>query len=132
MKNSLRVEAETNTVIDYPHTVSCAKDLTNAHNNNHRKDHIWLSDVFTLHMPQLSVTSLQSGVMIETRKLTKRFDGLTAVDHVSFNVKRGRIFGLLSPNGAGKITTTRMLATLTRCARNATGHGPQKIHANKK
>jgi hypothetical protein len=30
MKNSLRVEAETNTVVDYPHTISCAKDLTHA------------------------------------------------------------------------------------------------------
>jgi len=52
--------------------------------------------------------------MIETRDLTKRFGGLTAVDHVSFNVKRGEIFGLLGPNGAGKTTTIRMLATLTR------------------
>ena len=52
--------------------------------------------------------------MIETRDLTKRFNGLTAVDHVSFKVKRGEIFGLLGPNGAGKTTTIRMLATLTR------------------
>jgi ABC-2 type transport system ATP-binding protein len=53
-------------------------------------------------------------VMIETRDLTKRFNGLTAVDHVSFSVKKGEIFGLLGPNGAGKTTTIRMLATLTR------------------
>jgi ABC-2 type transport system ATP-binding protein len=52
--------------------------------------------------------------MIETRDLTKRFGGLTAVDHVSFSVKRGEIFGLLGPNGAGKTTTIRMLSTLTR------------------
>jgi ABC-2 type transport system ATP-binding protein len=52
--------------------------------------------------------------MIETRDLTKKFDGLTAVDHVSFSVKRGEIFGLLGPNGAGKTTTIRMLSTLTR------------------
>lgn len=52
--------------------------------------------------------------MIETRDLTKKFGGLTAVDHVSFSVKRGEIFGLLGPNGAGKTTTIRMLATLTR------------------
>ena len=55
-----------------------------------------------------------SSTMIETRNLTKKFDGLTAVDHVSFNVKKGEIFGLLGPNGAGKTTTIRMLATLTR------------------
>ncbi len=114
MKNSLGVEAETNTVADYPHTFSCAQDLTHARSSHHRKDYIWLFDVFPLHMLQLSVTSLQNGVMIETRKLTKRFNGLTAVDHVSFNVKRGEIFGLLGPNGAGKTTTIRMLATLTR------------------
>jgi ABC-2 type transport system ATP-binding protein len=52
--------------------------------------------------------------MIEARNITKEFDGLTAVDHVSFGVQRGEIFGLLGPNGAGKTTTIRMLATLTR------------------
>jgi len=52
--------------------------------------------------------------MIETRNLTKKFSKLVAVDHVSFNVKRGEIFGLLGPNGAGKTTTIRMLSTLTR------------------
>ena len=52
--------------------------------------------------------------MIETKNLTKKFNGLVAVDHVSFNVKRGEIFGLLGPNGAGKTTAIRMLSTLTR------------------
>lgn len=52
--------------------------------------------------------------MIEVRNLTKTFDGLTAVDHISFDVKKGEIFGLLGPNGAGKTTTIRMLSTLTR------------------
>jgi len=60
------------------------------------------------------VANLESGVMIETRNLTKKFNELMAVDHVSFNVKRGEIFGLLGPNGAGKTTTIRMLSTLTR------------------
>jgi len=60
------------------------------------------------------VSILVSGMMIETKDLTKKFNGLTAVDHVSFNVKKGEIFGLLGPNGAGKTTTIRMLATLTR------------------
>jgi len=60
------------------------------------------------------VASLESDVMIETKNLTKTFNGLVAVDHVSFNVKRGEIFGLLGPNGAGKTTTIRMLSTLTR------------------
>ncbi|MCW3993687.1 MAG: ATP-binding cassette domain-containing protein, partial [Candidatus Bathyarchaeota archaeon] len=57
---------------------------------------------------------MDSSVMIETKNLTKKFNGLIAVNHVSFNVKRGEVFGLLGPNGAGKTTTIRMLSTLTR------------------
>jgi ABC-2 type transport system ATP-binding protein len=49
---------------------------------------------------------------IETEDLTKRFGTLTAVDHLSFRVDPGEIFGLLGPNGAGKTTTIRMLASL--------------------
>ena len=49
---------------------------------------------------------------IETEGLTKRFGTLTAVDHLSFRVDSGEIFGLLGPNGAGKTTTIRMLASL--------------------
>jgi len=53
--------------------------------------------------------------IIEVNALTKVFDGkVRAVDGISFNVKRGEIFGLLGPNGAGKTTTIRMLSTLTR------------------
>ena len=52
--------------------------------------------------------------MIKVTNLTKRFDGFTAVDHISFDVKKGEVFGLLGPNGAGKTTTIRMLSTLTR------------------
>jgi len=44
--------------------------------------------------------------------LTKSFNGLTAVDGLSFKVEQGEIFGLLGPNGAGKTTTIRMLASL--------------------
>jgi len=50
--------------------------------------------------------------IIETRELTKEFNGLTAVDRVSFSVKKGEIFGFLGPNGAGKSTTINMLTTL--------------------
>ena len=52
--------------------------------------------------------------MIEVKNLTKNFNSFTAVDHVSFDVKRGEVFGLLGPNGAGKTTIIRMLSTLTR------------------
>jgi len=44
--------------------------------------------------------------------LTRRFGDLIAVDHLSFDVKEGEIFGMLGPNGAGKTTTIRMLACL--------------------
>ncbi len=45
--------------------------------------------------------------------LTKEYDGLLAVDHVSFEVNRGEVFGFLGPNGAGKTSTIRMLVGLT-------------------
>ena len=53
-------------------------------------------------------------MIIEVRNLTKRFNGLTAVDSISFNVKKGEIFAFLGPNGAGKTTTIKMLTTLLR------------------
>ena len=52
--------------------------------------------------------------VIQVSGLTKQFDGFTAVDHISFDVKKGEIFGFLGPNGAGKSTTIRMLCTLSR------------------
>ncbi|MGZ5003285.1 MAG: ABC transporter ATP-binding protein, partial [Chthoniobacterales bacterium] len=47
--------------------------------------------------------------MIEADGLTKRFGNFTAVDHVSFKVAKGSIFGFLGPNGSGKSTVIRML-----------------------
>jgi len=49
---------------------------------------------------------------VEAVELTKQFDHFTAVDRVSFAVRRGEIFGFLGPNGAGKTTTIRMLLGL--------------------
>ena len=48
------------------------------------------------------------------RGLTKRFGDFTAVDHISFEVRPGEIFGFLGPNGSGKTTTIRMLLGLLR------------------
>ena len=47
--------------------------------------------------------------VIHASNLTKVFGNSTAVDHISFDVRQGEIFGFLGPNGAGKTTTTRML-----------------------
>jgi ABC-2 type transport system ATP-binding protein len=50
--------------------------------------------------------------VVKAEKLTKKFGNFTAVDHVSFNVEKGEVFGFLGPNGAGKTTTISMLCTL--------------------
>ena len=52
--------------------------------------------------------------IIEARGLTKRFNGLVAVDHIDLDVGEGEIFGFLGPNGAGKTTTIKMLTTLLK------------------
>ncbi len=51
-------------------------------------------------------------IAVHVRNLVRKFGAFTAVDHISFDVHRGAIFGLLGPNGAGKTTTFRMLCGL--------------------
>ena len=53
-------------------------------------------------------------VAIEAQDLAKRYDGILAVDGVSFEVREGEVFGFLGPNGAGKTTTINMLTGLAR------------------
>ena len=53
-----------------------------------------------------------TGAMLELDGLVREFDGVRAVDHVSFSVERGQVLGFIGPNGAGKTTTMRILATL--------------------
>ena len=55
------------------------------------------------------LSRMPTETMIECEKLTKRFGHVTAVDHVSFSVGKGSIFGFLGPNGSGKSTVIRML-----------------------
>ena len=50
--------------------------------------------------------------IIEVKHLVKKFGDFTAVDDISFNVKKGRNFRILGPNGAGKSTTIKMLTTI--------------------
>lgn len=51
---------------------------------------------------------------IEVNHLTKKYGDKVVVDNLSFNVKKGEVFGLLGPNGAGKTTTLRMMTTLLK------------------
>ena len=57
---------------------------------------------------------MEAQSIIKVQNLTKMFGKFTAVDNISFDVKKGEIFGLLGPNGAGKSTTLRVLSTLAR------------------
>ena len=59
-----------------------------------------------------AMTAASGETVIEVKDLVRRFGAFTAVDRVSFAVRRGEIFGLLGPNGAGKTTTFRMLCGL--------------------
>ena len=52
--------------------------------------------------------------IIKVENLTKKFKKFIAVDNISFEVKKGEIFGFLGPNGAGKSTTIKILTTLLR------------------
>lgn len=63
---------------------------------------------------QRIVQKQPSEIVVETKNLTKKFGNFTAADHISFQVKRGEIFGLLGPNGAGKSTTFKMMCGLLK------------------
>lgn len=63
---------------------------------------------------KMAPVALDSEIVVECRDLTRRFGAFTATDQVSFQVRKGEIFGLLGPNGAGKSTTFKMLCGLLR------------------
>lgn len=55
---------------------------------------------------------MANSVILRVKDLTKKYDDKVAVDGISFEVKKGEIFGILGPNGAGKTTTLEMIETL--------------------
>ena len=57
---------------------------------------------------------MNTSTVIKIQELTKQFGSFTAVDHISFDVKKGEIFGFLGANGAGKTTAMRMLCGLSK------------------
>ena len=84
---------------------------------------------------------------IEIRRVSKRFNGVTAVDDVSLAVPRGSIYGFIGPNGSGKTTTLRMILSIllpdsgeievldsrdTRAARDRVGYLPEERGLYKK
>lgn len=56
---------------------------------------------------------MEKEIIISAKELTKQFGDFTAVDHISFDVHKGEIFGFLGANGAGKTTAMRMLCGLS-------------------
>jgi ABC-2 type transport system ATP-binding protein len=73
---------------------------------------------------------MENEAIIQVKNLTKMFNKFVAVDDISFDVKKGEIFGLLGPNGAGKSTTLRMLSTLARPTRGSASIGGFDIVKN--
>ena len=74
---------------------------------------------------------IMNDVMIECDGLTKRFGTFTAVDHVSFSVARGSIFGFLGPNGSGKSTVIRMLCGILEPTEGDRANRRDRHHARK-
>ncbi len=72
----------------------------------------------SIHRTDISMTGnlmrSNSQCIIVIKELTKDYYNIRAVDHISFCIRKGEIFGFLGPNGAGKTTTVRMLVGLTR------------------
>jgi ABC-2 type transport system ATP-binding protein len=84
---------------------------------------------------QAETNLARDGPVIVAHQLSKRFGDFTAVDRVTFDVRRGEVYGWLGPNGAGKTTTIRMLLGLLRPTAGwarVLGHDPavepKKLH----
>ena len=65
------------------------------------------------------VTLLSTEIAVEVRNLSKLYGSVVGVDNLSFTVKAGEIYGLIGPNGSGKTTTLRIIATLIKPSKGA-------------
>lgn len=70
--------------------------------------------------------------MIQVNEISKSFDSVKALKKVSFNIKKGEIFGLLGPNGAGKSTTINILSTLLEVNSGTITIDGKDLKSNKK
>ena len=69
--------------------------------------------------------------MLEIKNLTKQFEKVLAVNDISFNVEKGKIFGIVGRNGAGKSTTFRMILNLIEPTRGSIKYNGEKINLDK-
>ncbi len=83
--------------------------------------HGLIQKVRDLGLPLISVTHQpdRNDVMIALESVTRKYGEFTAVDHVSFTARPGRVTGFLGPNGAGKSTTMRIIVGLTHATTGA-------------
>jgi len=73
------------------------------------------NDLFSknsLKLSKFKSPDIQKRPIISVSNLVKKYDNLLAIDNISFEVKRGEIFGILGPNGAGKTTTLEIMETI--------------------
>ena len=78
--------------------------------------------------PDTSAATINAGQqLLQASGLTRRFGGLIAVNNVSFEVRRGEIFGLIGPNGAGKTTLFNLMTGLTPPSSGTLSFGGQDI-----
>lgn len=91
----------------------CRKRTEQGHTLTQRKRNIGTSDRIYL-LPQASVSGSSLLVLVRIEDLVKRFGTLSAVDHVSLDIRDGEFFTLLGPSGCGKTTLLRCIAGFWR------------------
>ena len=94
------------------------------------QEYLYFTSIYCTNNIQQGGYPVENESIIEVKNLTKMFSDFVAVDSISFDVKKGEIFGLLGPNGAGKSTTLRMLSTLARPTKGTATIGGYDIVKN--